>query len=120
MRAEVVPVNFKRRINGELMAIERDRRICKENKELIRAFLRDCFAEGLSHGRVAKYANLLKQIAIRLQKPFRIVDTNDIKGMLEKIELSNYSAWTKRDYRICLKKFWPWLEGTDEYPPTVR
>ena len=31
----------------------------------------------------------------------------------------NYSDWTKKDYKVSLKKFWKWLKGKDNYPKEV-
>ena len=33
----------------------------------------------------------------------------------------DYSAWTKHDYKVCLKRFYKWLKGNDEvYPDEVK
>jgi integrase/recombinase XerD len=119
MANEIVPLDFRQKAKTEMAGLVRDNSICSANKRLIQEFIRDCYAEGLSHARVAKYTNLLKQLARRLQKPFRKVTIDDIKALLEEVELADYSAWTKRDYRIGLKRFWRWLAGTEQYPEIV-
>jgi integrase/recombinase XerD len=90
------------------------------NRKDILDFASFCFAEGLSTRRVIKYMSTLCTIAKRLRKEFRKVTRADIQALVEGIERSDYSGWTKRDFRITLKKFFRWLRGTEEYPDEVK
>ena len=37
------------------------------------------------------------------------------------IEKKDYSAWTKHDYKVTIKRFYKWLKGNDEtYPEEVK
>ena len=37
------------------------------------------------------------------------------------IEKRDYSAWTKHDYKVIIKRFYKWLKGNDEtYPDEVK
>jgi len=116
----IIPMDYRRIAEREMGTLKSDQRICAENKELIRAFTRDRYAEGLSHARVAKYTGLLRCIAIKLNKPFPQVDIDDIKELIRQIELSDRSACTKRDYRVAVKIFWRWMAGQDDYPDSVK
>lgn len=120
MVKDIIPYDYARRVKNEVRGIEADPAVCKRNKELIKAFARDCFAEGLSQARVSKYLNLMKQIAHRVEKPFPQVQVDDIKTLLQEVGLSDMSPWSKRDFRIGIKKFWKWLKGTEEPPKIVR
>jgi integrase len=93
----------------------------KENSETILRFYRLLVAEGLGLTRQIKYLWTLRRIAMLLNKPFREVTKEDMIDFVAKIEKQEYSEWTKRDYKIILKKFYKWLRGCeDEYPPEVR
>jgi integrase/recombinase XerD len=91
------------------------------NRELISGFLDYCEAEGLSKGRIAKYAVSLRQIAGWLGKDFDKATKQDIEDLVRRVESSDYSAATKVDYRVIVKRFYKWLKGNDEeYPEEVR
>ncbi|MCK4637012.1 MAG: tyrosine-type recombinase/integrase [Methanomicrobia archaeon] len=95
----------------------------KENAQLIENFLKQLFAEGVSQPRVIKYANHLKVIAERINKNFLEVTKEDITIFLAELEqhkytskvkddksLKSYSEWTKKDYKVALKKFFRFLD----------
>jgi integrase/recombinase XerD len=90
------------------------------NKRAILGFSDSCFADGLSVRRVLKYLYTLRNIGERFPKEFRKATRADMEVLVNRIERSEYTEWTKRDFRITLKKFFRWLRGTDEYPPEVK
>ena len=94
--------------------------VCQCNRNAILDFSDHCFSEGLSPRRVLKYLYTLKTIALRFPKDFRKAMRIDIERLVRQIERSNYSEWTKHDYRVTLKKFFRWLRKTEEYPPEVK
>ena len=94
--------------------------INQENKRLILRFLEECLANGLSKARIIKYGATLLQLARIAGKPFKSLKKEDILRIVKEVELRNYSEWTKRDYKIILKKFYRWLRGSEEYPEEVR
>jgi len=91
--------------------------IPKSNKELILKFADNCFSESLSTGRIVKYIYNLATLSEMLGKKFEDADKEDIKRIVAEIEKRNYSPWTKRDYKTCIKKFYRWLRGLDEGDP---
>jgi len=93
--------------------------INKINKSLILHFLEDCIVQGLSKPRIIKYAHTLLQISRLINKPFLEVRKNDIVCVVKEIESRNYSDWTKRDYKIIIKRFFKWLRQTEDYPEEV-
>ncbi len=119
MTQELISIDHRRQVETRLASLRSDTTICQENRDLIRTFARDCYADGLSHARVAKYLTLLKQIARKLDKPFKEVQKDDLKIFLQEIELSHLSAWSKGDYRVTLRKFYRWLSGGKTDPPLV-
>ena len=76
-------------------------------------------ARGLSHARILKYLITLRKIYSWLQKPFQEATKEDLESLLQKIEEIKYSAWTKQNYRVILKRFYKWLRNTEQYPPEV-
>ena len=91
----------------------------KENIKTIEKFLKKLFAEGLSKPRVIKYANYLKTIAEKIGKSFMEVNEEDIINFLSHLEQSNYSEWTKRDYKVVLKRFFRFL-GKEELMKDIK
>jgi len=89
------------------------------NRRAILGFRDRCFSEGLSVPRIEKYAGHLKKLAILLRKDFRSAGKPDIERVVGQIEKADLSEWTKRDYRIALKKFYRWLRQTTRDPPEV-
>jgi integrase/recombinase XerD len=85
----------------------------KENAEVILKFLNQLFAEGLSKPRVLKYATHLKMISQKMGKNFSEIDRDDVIWYLSELEQSDYSAQTKKDYKVALKRFFPYIGKED-------
>ena len=81
-------------------------------------------AKGVSKPRVIKYINQLAVLAGMIKKPFEQLKRRDIEELVRKINESDYSEHTKRDFKITLKRFYQWLRGCseeeNEYPEEVR
>jgi len=82
----------------------------EENEKLILKFIKNLFAEGLSKPRIIKYANHLKVLSEKMGKKFMDVNKEDIITFLSDLERSDYSAYTKKDYKVVLKRFFRFLE----------
>lgn len=79
------------------------------NAGLLQGFCWEKSAEGFSASRILKYLNHLCIMDRVMNKDFSIVDENDIVTFLSWLEKKDYTEWTKRDYKISLKKFFKWL-----------
>ncbi len=110
--------NYERKLERTAAAIERAA-ITSANKQDILAFRDQCFSEGLSVARVEKYLGHLKSLASRLNKDFARAAMEDIQRLVRDIERADFSEWTKRDFRITLKKFYRWLRRSKSDPPEV-
>jgi integrase len=75
---------------------------------------------GYSKARILKYLSTLLSLAKLLGKPFVNAQKEDIIEVISKIEQSNYSDWTKHDFKSVLKVFFRWLRETEDYPEEVR
>ena len=104
----------EKRLEKALRSVESAHDIPREDREAIVRFCLDCLAEGLSRARVVKYAFTLKTLARMLGKGFRDAGKEDLKGLVARIELSRYSPWTKRDFKVALRKFYRWLGRPEE------
>ncbi len=91
----------------------RESDISERNKELIEKFCNDCFAQGITAGRVQKYAYILRKVAEWLRKDFDRATENDLKRVVALINTSPFTEWTRYDYKRSIKKFFRWL-GREE------
>ncbi len=80
------------------------------SKKEIMKFETYCFAGGLGTIRIEKYMNLLKTIGEMLPQPLSEPNKDDIMLLVSRIERSSWSAWTKHDYKITVKKFYSYLD----------
>jgi len=111
--------NYERRLRNVLERVRRSP-IGEEDKTSILEFYEDCLAQGLSTARIIKYLDTLERIARSLGKSFKDTTREDIAEFVRKIEASDYSEWTKHDYKLILKIFYKWLKKTEDYPEEVR
>lgn len=118
MRKDAGIYNYENRINGILKRIERSN-ISESDKELLSRFHKECVINGLSKARIAKYLDTLERIARWLNKPFLEVNKEDVMDLVQRIESSDYSDWTKHDYKLILKIFYRWLRKSEDYPEEV-
>ncbi|MEM3012579.1 MAG: tyrosine-type recombinase/integrase [Candidatus Hadarchaeales archaeon] len=98
----------------------RSSKISIKNKEALLKFYDQCIAEGLSIERTEKYLTALLKMATMLKRDFEQAGREDIARVVRSIESSNYSEWTKHDYKVTLKKFYRWLRGGEDYPDEVK
>ena len=113
-------------IHGSEDRLERAERrlhnpVSARNLELIHAFERALFSEGLSVRRIEKYLDTVRRLGEMLGVDFDDVTRQDIERVVYQIERSAYSPWTKHDYKVALKRFYRWLKGGNaEYPEDVK
>ena len=111
---------MKRGLERTLVRLRRARNVSAENKALIMKFHDHCFSEGLSLPRVLFYMRKLPKLAAMFGKDFRQATREDIETVVGKLERTNYAEWTKRGFKVTLKKFYRWLGGGEDYPANVK
>ncbi len=79
-------------------------------KDLLSDFVKDmAVKENLSEKRIRKYysnlSTLIKSFGLNFEDP----TTENIKEVVLKINQSDYSEWTKRDFRLVLRKYCKWF-----------
>jgi len=124
MEAKIDIHEYDKRLDSAIRRVEAAKDISDANKADLMAFQRYLFAKGLTAGRIAKYLNHLSGISRLIGKGFREANKDDIIGLVRSIESRPYSAWTKHDYRVVIKRFYQWIRNCDEdskeYPPEVK
>jgi len=113
--------NLDRQLAYFSAKLKKTNSISQPNKRLINEFLQSCKAEGLSKHRITKYLYMLARLAEMLRKDFKQTNKHDMEKLVANIEGSDsWSEWTKHDYKVTIKKFYKWLNGSEEYPSTVK
>ncbi|MFC1492228.1 tyrosine-type recombinase/integrase [Nitrospinota bacterium] len=143
MDAEKIDIHrSKQRYRNAIEKFKTDETISRRNKELITAFLRDCelgktvkkrAKKIIGERRLFKYLFHLRTVARCHRKDFdrwHMQDMEDFIIWLEKDLLETpgrdgfprhlvYSPQTKRDIKVCLRKFYKWLWGNNENEPEI-
>jgi len=112
-------VHFYRKRYELAIRLLRNSNISEKNKELIEKFCNDCFAQGITAGRVQKYAFILRKVAEWLGKDFDRAAEEDLKRVIAVINTSPFTEWTKHDYKRSIKKFFKWL-GKEELVSWIK
>jgi site-specific recombinase XerD len=83
-------------------------------------------ANSVGKNKISRYLYDLVNIARWLDKPFEKATKKDMEKIMMKLEdvkgeKTNrpYSEWTKKGYRIIVRKFYKWMKGTKIYPEEV-
>ncbi len=113
--------NYPRKLEQTLEKLRIDPLVCDQDRGDVTAFSKIRLAKGSSHGRVAKIVYCLRFFTHWLKKPFREATKDDLIMLIGDLESkTNYSEYTKHDYKIVLKMFYKWLKGNDKtFPPEI-
>ncbi len=117
--------DFEYSLRNAYSVLERTERIRDEDKELVRAFVSQLKAQGVSTGRLAKYLYHLKTIGENLEAGFKGAQRADIERFMSWLRDEKYKAQTILDFVLVLKRFFKFVEygNTDRelpYPENVR
>ncbi len=95
--------------------------ITPRNKDILRRFLNNCHARGLSPLRTLKILPIAAKLSEWLGKDLDAATYSDIEKVVGIIESSKLMTSTKHSYKVVLKFLYKWLEGEGlEYPKKVR
>ncbi|MEK6898379.1 MAG: tyrosine-type recombinase/integrase [Nanoarchaeota archaeon] len=92
----------------------------EQNKEKILEFANYCLANSVGKNKTSRYLYDLHNISIWLNKKFEDTTKKDIEKIMVKIQETKYSEWTKKGYKIIIKKFYKWLRNSKNYPEEVE
>ena len=93
--------------------------IPEQDKKILVRYHEDLLLDGIGMGRVIKYLNMLFLVSKKICKEFESVTQEDMKHFVAEIERSDYSEWSKYDFKITVRKFYKWLRKTEGYPEEV-
>lgn len=112
---EIYPLH--KYVESELSKIRND----PHNSENLVRYYHARLADGISHARMYKCLWTMRRISAMLAKPFDAATKDDIIRVVSEIETSDFSDWSKRDFKVILKQFYRWLKNwEDGNPPEVR
>jgi integrase len=112
--------NYRRRIELFFEKLENNETMSEGDKETLKKYRDYLISEGITLGRVGKYLTDLKRVSAILGKPFAEANEEHIRRVVTALERNEkYSPWSKRDFKVAIRKFYTWLRGTKEYPPEV-
>jgi integrase len=112
--------NYRRRMELFFAKLEIIKTVPEEDKNILRKYSDYLISEGITFGRVNKYLYDLKRASLLLGKRFAEADEQDIRKIVAIFDRNeNYSPWSKRNFKVAIRKFYTWLRGTKEYPPEV-
>lgn len=114
MKAKWKLHKYKKSLNWRINGIKNHEHCSKENAEVLLEFHEFLFADGLSIPRVGKYLRHLCKIDKVMEKSFEEVDKKDVISFLSWLERSDYSEWTKKDYKVVLKRFFRWMNDGED------
>lgn len=91
------------------------------NREFVLSFVRDLKLQGRTRSRQLFYVLRFSNLGPVCDKDFDQMDKEDIKKLVEWIQdKQEWANNTKADHKLCIKRFYKWLEGEDEeYPRKV-
>ena len=106
-----------RGLKRALENLEKDTTVIPKNKQDIIDFIYGMTALGIKPIRLKKEIYILKTISQLLGHIFREAGKKEMLQLFSQIELSNYSEWSKTEFKVILKRFYKWLQGEDKYYP---
>lgn len=109
---------YRKKIENVLKRV-RASSIDEASRASILELYRDCVVRNYSQARIIKYVGTVERIARMLGKPFDKVSKDDVVEFVRRIQVSELSDWTKRDYKIMLKMFFRWFRKSETYPEEV-
>jgi len=112
--------NYARRIESFFLRIEKTQEISASNRAALHRYRDYLISEGISLGRVAKYLTDLRKAAVLLANDYAFANEDDIRRIVSALDQDErYSPWSKRDFKVSLRKFYTWIRKAKEYPPEV-
>ena len=86
----------------------------QKNKKIVLAFIEQLSAEGLTKIRQIKYIYAFGTICKLLDsKDFSKLTKQGITNYYSKVNNADYTEWTKRDFKIIIKRFMKWLREAE-------
>ncbi|AFV24520.1 integrase family protein [Methanolobus psychrophilus R15] len=92
----------------------------EKDKETLFSYEDQLFTEDLSLSRISKYLGQLNRLRHMMSVDFEDATERDLKNLVGKVQRDEgLAASTKKDYKICIRKFYQWLKP-DDYPSLLE
>jgi integrase/recombinase XerD len=112
--------NYRRKIERFFEKLIKDGQVSAGDIEILKRYRDYLLSQGITFGRVGKCLSDLKRASLLLGKKYEEADEQDIRRIVAIYEKDEkYSPWSKRDFKVALRKFYTWFRGTKEYPLEV-
>lgn len=120
MQTEIDIYGHELKLSRKIERIKKLKSISEKAKKKILQFQEDCLANGLSAARILRYLDDLPRIAQLLDNKFEKPSVDDIKKVVREIDKKDISPVSKQEFKKTIKKFYKWLNGSNEYPSCVQ
>ncbi len=91
------------------------------DKEAIARFLTNLEAQGVGDRRLCKYIGHFVKLRKLITKPLVDFTGEEIDELLKTINKHpKWSAWTRHDYQLCLKKFYRFVDGSENRSGRIK
>lgn len=112
--------NYEQRIQGCLIRLKKSK-LSEIDKKLILKFRDHLATINVGVPRQIKYLDHLKTLCQMLKVDLNKATESDLKGLVRRIQEMDYSAWTKQNLKVVIKRFYKWFDGGDKkYPEKVE
>jgi len=114
--------NYKRTFERIIERIKEDAEFSEENKKIVLGFKDELLADNISLVKTGRYLQDVIWFNRNFDKNFSDATIEDMKGVISKLNQSEYAETTKKGIKIALKKLYKFIrgiEGKGNYPPEV-
>ena len=111
--------NYDRSIKLNNKSLQNSDQVCNENKQAVSRFIDKCYAEGIGGAAIRKYVSNFHTMLKMAPENFKLLDSDqeDLEKLVAIINRSDYSEYTKKGFKVGLKKFYKTMEGNGESHP---
>jgi site-specific recombinase XerD len=112
--------NSVAQLESKVQEIKDSKELSPRNKELLLKYEESMVVDGLKPIRTLKVIRVTGYLAKWFAKDLDTVTKEDVDRIRAKINTSSYAEATKRDFLVCLKRFYKWQNGGEDYPDIVK
>jgi len=115
--------NYEQRYRRILERIDETKDISNSNKKWIFGFRDYLLSEGIGLAKIERYMGDMFRFNRMLKKEFEEANKDDIRRVVSALNQEPLSEYTKRSFKIMMRKLYCYIRGIDErgvYPDEVR
>ncbi len=100
--------NFEVQIERVMKRVQKAE-ILEENRQLLLEYADQVVLEGLSVSRRIRILQYLMTVSKDFNKDLATITEKELKKYVSNLQQSSYAAWTKKTYKVILRKFFRWV-----------